>query len=350
MDYTGDFHFGEYTAQGVPGNTGAIYVGGGNSDQWNTAYGWGDHAGLYAAASHNHDSRYYTETEIDTQNTTLNETLAHLRGWVPGYSNSDDGSVRWNRTEDALELQSSSDTATGAVYKARRVEAGETIRFTVMVKGSSAGTAGLYLRIYQHDGNLPDGKTHVSNDAGGVYVQEDDRGDTGWYENDAIATTWITHVREYTAPVDGYVSLVVLNWTSIGNGSVYLKTPDIQTTQSPNSNKLDGLDSSQFLRSDAADSLTATITMSTQKAFVASNYGHGVYGTYDASKYQHVWSMGTSYNLPADGDSSGNGGNLYGLAWSYNPDYGYVGSNTQSKNGLNHQLLLMMNGVTHCIG
>jgi hypothetical protein len=347
MDYTGDFHFGEYTAQGVPGNTGAIYVGGGNSDQWNTAYGWGDHAGLYAAASHNHDSRYYTETEIDTQNTTLNETLAHLRGWVPGYSNSDDGSVRWNRTEDALELQSSSDTATGAVYKARRVEAGETIRFTVMVKGSSAGTAGLYLRIYQHDGNLPDGKTHVSNDAGGVYVQEDDRGDTGWYENDAIATTWITHVREYTAPVDGYVSLVVLNWTSIGNGSVYLKTPDIQTTQSPNSNKLDGLDSSQFLRSDAADSLTATITMSTQKAFVASNYGHGVYGTYDASKYQHVWSMGTSYNLPADGDSSGNGGNLYGLAWSYNPDYGYVGSNTQSKNGLNHQLLLMMNGVTH---
>jgi hypothetical protein len=44
MDYTGDFHFGEYTAQGVPGNTGAIYVGGGNSDQWNTAYGWGDHS------------------------------------------------------------------------------------------------------------------------------------------------------------------------------------------------------------------------------------------------------------------------------------------------------------------
>jgi len=54
MDSTGDFHFGEYTAQGVPGNTGAIYVGGGNSDQWNTAYSWGDHAGLYAAASHSH--------------------------------------------------------------------------------------------------------------------------------------------------------------------------------------------------------------------------------------------------------------------------------------------------------
>jgi hypothetical protein len=46
MDYTGDFHFGEYTAQGVPENTGAIYVGGGNSDQWNTAYGWGDHSSV----------------------------------------------------------------------------------------------------------------------------------------------------------------------------------------------------------------------------------------------------------------------------------------------------------------
>ena len=87
--------------------------------------------------------------------------------------------------------------------------------------------------------------------------------------------------------------------------------------------------------------------MSTQKALVASNYGHGVYGVYNASIYQHVWSMGTAYNLPANGVSNGNGGSLYGLAWSYNPNYSYSGSNAQSKPGLNHQLLLMMNGVTH---
>jgi len=56
---------------------------------------------------------------------------------------------------------------------------------------------------------------------------------------------------------------------------------------------------------------------------------------------------GTGYNLPANGlDESGAAGNLYGLAWSYNPNYSYAGSNPQAKAGLSHQLLLMMNGVT----
>ena len=35
---------------------------------WDTAYGWGDHAAagyLTSVPSHNHDDRYYTETEID---------------------------------------------------------------------------------------------------------------------------------------------------------------------------------------------------------------------------------------------------------------------------------------------
>ena len=89
-------------------------------------------------------------------------------------------------------------------------------------------------------------------------------------------------------------------------------------------------------------------SMSTQKAWVASNYGHGIYGVYSASRYQHVWSMGTSYNLPANGsDTSGAAGNLYGLAWSYNPGYGGASNNIQSKSGLGHQLLLMMNGTTY---
>lgn len=49
-------------------STGNVYASGGNSTEWNTAYGWGDHAAAgYAASSHNHDSRYYTESEIDTK-------------------------------------------------------------------------------------------------------------------------------------------------------------------------------------------------------------------------------------------------------------------------------------------
>lgn len=78
------------------------------------------------------------------------------------------------------------------------------------------------------------------------------------------------------------------------------------------------------------------------------NYGTGVTGVYSPTRYQHVWGMGSAYNLPADGlDETGPAGNFYGLAWSYNPDHSYAGSNPQAKAGLNHQLLLMMNGTTN---
>lgn len=77
--------------------------------------------------------------------------------------------------------------------------------------------------------------------------------------------------------------------------------------------------------------------MGTQKALVANNYGRGVYGVYASTRYQHVWSMGTSYNLSDDGTSSGN---LYGLAFTHTNIGG------QSKAGLAHQLLIMDNGTT----
>ena len=87
--------------------------------------------------------------------------------------------------------------------------------------------------------------------------------------------------------------------------------------------------------------------MATQRSWVATNYGHGVYGLYSPTRYQHVWSMGTAYNLPANGsDTSGAAGNLYGLAWAYNPGYQGASNNIQAKSGLNHQLLLMQNGST----
>ena len=49
-------------------SAGTIFASGGNSGNWNTAYGWGNHASagyLTALPSHNHDDRYYTETEIN---------------------------------------------------------------------------------------------------------------------------------------------------------------------------------------------------------------------------------------------------------------------------------------------
>ena len=189
----------------------------------------------FAPSAHNHDGRYYTETEIDAQNVTLNETLAALRGWVPGFSNSDDSSLTWDRTEDALRINSSTDSTIGAVYKAMRVKDGQTIRVTVTVKGDVAGTDGLYLRLQKHDGNLPDGKTHISHDAANSseFVQDDDSEVLTWHENGAISTDWVTHEKDVTITSDGYISFLVLNWTGNSTDSVWVKTPDIQIVSSP---------------------------------------------------------------------------------------------------------------------
>jgi hypothetical protein len=60
---------------------------------------------------------------------------------------------------------------------------------------------------------------------------------------------------------------------------------------------LDGIDSTQFLRSNVDDSLTAAIVVPT------ANRNQGIFGTYDALKTQHIWSMGTSYRNAADGSN-----------------------------------------------
>jgi hypothetical protein len=106
-------------------------------------------------------------------------------------------------------------------------------------------------------------------------------------------------------------------------------------TSASNSQLFYGLNSSQFLRSDTADTISSTLTMGTQKALVANDYGRGVYGVYSASRLQHMWSMGTAYNLADNGTSAGN---LYGMAWSH-PNAGGVAANLN-----NHGQLLLLNG------
>lgn len=105
--------------------------------------------------------------------------------------------------------------------------------------------------------------------------------------------------------------------------------------------KLDGVSSGSFLRSDTSDTFTGSLTMGTQKALVANNYGRGVYGLYSSTRYQHVWSMGTSYNLADNGTGYGN---LYGLSWTHT-NIGTAAN--QSISGLSHQLQLRMNGTLH---
>ncbi|MDG1857841.1 MAG: tail fiber domain-containing protein, partial [Emcibacteraceae bacterium] len=118
------------------------------------------------------------------------------------------------------------------------------------------------------------------------------------------------------------------------NPSSYLTT----SGKAADSNLLDGIDSGSFLRSNANDSFSGSLSMNTQKALVASNYGYGVYGVYSSTRLQHLWSMGTSYNLDSNGNSSGN---LYGIAWSHQN----AGTKGGANNLASHGMLILENGV-----
>jgi len=124
-------------------------------------------------------------------------------------------------------------------------------------------------------------------------------------------------------------------WTQVNDGSGSGLDADL----------LDGQQGSSFLRSNAADTFTGTLTMGTQLALVANNYGRGVFGLYSATRYQHVWSMGTAYKTNDSGTSYGN---MYGLTYTHTN----VGTGTnQAISGLSHQLQHRTNGtLTAAIG
>lgn len=183
--------------------------------------------------------------------------MARALGWVSGYGNASESYVNYDFTEDAIVISGVGDTTTGAIYKAIRVKSGDKVRFTVMVKGSIVDTDGLYIRLYQYNGDMPNGKTHVSNNAGSseTVVVEDTSGITDWYENSAVSTSWTNHEYTYTAPADGYVSLVVLNWSGYGSENIFVRQPDIQFEKVFDASRLGGTAASSYLTGIAANSV-----------------------------------------------------------------------------------------------
>ena len=88
-----------------------------------------------------------------------------------------------------------------------------------------------------------------------------------------------------------------------------------------NAGTLDGVDSSQFLRSDAHDTFSGTITSTSRSG--------GIFGSYDSHKTDQIWSMGTSFKNHSSGT---NFGNLYGLAYKHtnNPTGGGMAGGHQA--------------------
>jgi len=98
-----------------------------------------------------------------------------------------------------------------------------------------------------------------------------------------------------------------------------------------------GLNMQNTYITNASYLTTNTYVRAGTNVYTDQNYGYGLVGLYNASRYQGVFAMGDAYKLSADGTGTGN---LYGLAWSH-PNAG-----GQTKGGLEHQLLVMNYGVT----
>jgi hypothetical protein len=113
------------------------------------------------------------------------------------------------------------------------------------------------------------------------------------------------------------------------NPSSYLTT----TGKAADSDLLDGVQGASFLRSDATDSFSGNITFSSY--LISNARDKGLFGVYDSTKTDQIWSMGTAYRNHSAGT---NFGNLYGLA------YKHTNNTTGGTMGGSHQMVWCNNG------
>jgi hypothetical protein len=238
---------------------------------------------------------------------------------LPTYGASNEDFIKYNTTERAVEIQSSSDENFGAVYPAIKTESGVSYKISFSIKSNTTSSDGVYFRIQEYDAALPDGKTHIASSATHPEVQEDTRQVTSFYENDAVGTNWKQMSFFYTPAASCvWFSPMFLNWTGLSTNSLFVKNLRVDAIQenSTNANTLDNLDSSQFLRSDTADTATGKITFATGLARSTHATGHleGSYNNVGANETRSnpIYTIGSSYN-PADTTL----GNMYGIGFTY---------------------------------
>jgi len=107
------------------------------------------------------------------------------------------------------------------------------------------------------------------------------------------------------------------------------------TAKAADANLLDGVNGASYMRSDATDYQNNTIY---QRGYLVNETAYrdrGVYGHYDSTKTNHIWSMGTAYKSSATGV---NFGNLYGLA------YKHTNNATGGALASGHQMVWCQNG------
>jgi len=173
-------------------------------------------------------------------------------------------------------------------------------------------------------GNQPAGTNHWTTVQSLHYANGTNR--YGWQLTMGAGTPGLTYIRGTWGGTPGsWYKVPLIGVNSSGNmyASVYYDSDNTAYYVDPNNNSyVYSLTAASYLRSNG-------------NVLIDANYGYSVMGTYSSTRFQGVWSMGTSWALAVDGTTTGN---LYGLAWSY-PSAGGAAANLAS-----HGLLCLING------
>lgn len=173
---------------------------------------------------------FSTTDQIITGTLTADKVplLASALGWVPAFGTSDESKIVWDSSDDAIVFTPATASG-GLVHTAFRVYAGQKVHITLPQKASSSSTSGLTIKVYQHNGDLPTGKTHVGDTAIGAFssFMQDDDAQYTIVSNAATSTTWINRTLEFTPTADGYASIGVSVTSAVGTKKILLKQPKI---------------------------------------------------------------------------------------------------------------------------
>jgi hypothetical protein len=351
--------------------TGTISASGYNASNWNTAFGWGNHAGLYAAASHNHTSLTgVTSIGFNAQSSDAASITTTVSGTQTFFDfnltdDNDNDWWRWRFTPsgstvyDAMTLKPVSNgnadlTVSGSVYadnlaisnwntaygwgnhasagylstsgKAADSELIDGIDSSRIVYGDGNKKSTNYSTM---DGyNMPSGFFFYNQPTGNPFSDW-----TNWIN--VMGNSWDNNYGFQLAHAfhsDQFAVRRVTNgsfasWRTILDGGNW-------------NNYAPGLTGggASGTWSINISGTAARATRANGNFYIDDNYGNSIVGLYSSTRYQGVFAMGDSYKLAADGSSPGS---LYGIAWTH------TNAGGESKPGLEHQALFMMNGRTY---
>ncbi|MCK8523074.1 tail fiber domain-containing protein [Aquimarina sp. D1M17] len=251
------------------------------------------------------DNRTITIKQVNEANFVRKGVDAH-QSWNGQYlifSFSDANNVdaiSYNDTDNSFHFNA--DTAKTNILANANVHAGEfriVDKNTRLARGNSNAMRIKTNHGYVDMGPQNTGWSHFSTDRANFYFNKGvhSHGDVRLYNKN-------TYMRYSDGAIlENGVRVATQNWVNaffVGTGS---------SAKAKDSDKLDGLDSSAFLRSNANDTFTGMLSVGSTNSRQA-----GIYGIYDSTKIGHIWSMGTAYKIAANGS---NFGNMYGFAYKH---------------------------------